>query len=271
VTHREERVALIVGRGPGDPDGAESFETYADYCYSEHFICTDRVWVFELPENPATEIAVAEGTGSETLERIFAAVRALPDVRLIQRLTLLVHAHRDEDWLRRQLALPELTVGAESTATGKIVVHGAALGEALETHLLHEWNHLLKFASPVASAAFNCIEDFEPLDFGDRHPFPAYANDERWAHLGEHLASAVSEGESLLTAAAWPINASVWGKAFGARIASLPVPLRGPHYEFHRRRGSFIDAVVRPLALAALANYGPSEAARTRAILDFLR
>jgi hypothetical protein len=257
----------MVGRRPGDPEADESFETYEEYRYSEHVISQDRVWVFELPELPSAAIAIPEGTDVQMLDRVVAAVRALPDSRLIERLTLLGKSHRDERWLRRQLQAPDLAIEAETTPLGETILYRSGWGESLEQILLHEWNYHLRSASPAESAAFDRIGDLEPFEFGERLPDQAHRGDERWSYFGDLLLE--PGGEALLAAAAKPVHAALWGKAFGARIGSLPAELRGPHYESHRFLAAFIDGVVRPQALQALES-NAGDLARARSIAEVL-
>jgi len=269
---REERLAMIVGRHPGEGEEDESFETYDDYCYSEHVIGQPRVWVSELPELPSVQIAVHDRADSQLSERLAAAVRALPDPRLVKRVTVLAKAHRDERWLRRLLSRPELTVDAETTPLGEIILYGSAHGADLEHHLLHEWHYLLKKVSPRESAAFDAIGDLEPFELIENRPLEAYRGDETWSPFGEYLTAPDREpGEPLIAAAAKPLHASLWGKAFAARVDSLPPELQGPHHEFFARLGRFIDGVVRPQALAALEDCDPDRASQVRAILEVLR
>jgi hypothetical protein len=190
-------------------------------------------------------------------ERIDAAqalalLRELPDPRLVRRLHLSDEGSFLDPWVRK-IKGDEIYNLGHATNFSLIVLYkpDRGLGQFLGTTLLHEWLHLVAFASPIQLWRFkraNAIEPlpplaFEPLNFGDRKT-EVY---EAWCDLGERLLG-YDESTARQTALASPVHATIFWRCVERMLRRTPPGLRSTRFDELMNRAAFIRAKVEPKA-----------------------
>lgn len=195
-------------------------------------------------------------------ERIDAAqalalLRELPDPRLVRRLHLSDEPSFLDPWVRKVRGDETVNLG-NATNFSLIVLYrpDRRLGQALGLTLLHEWLHLVAFASTIQIWQFkraNAIEPppsaaFEPLNFGNRNT-PIY---EAWCDLGEKLLgydqSAARQG-----ALASPVHAIILWRCVERILRRTPPKLRSTRFDELIERGVFMRTEIEPKARALRA------------------
>lgn len=267
---RIERVPYITGMDGGP------FNSRSDYLLSRVGRYKPEMQIMRLTHSPTTELAVplVSDVPIDTAAAL-EAVKALPDARLVRRLSLLDRPHPEQQWLRQQTGNPELKVEAEAFPNGDINVYRPGLEGDLPMTVGHEWNHLFKLAEPAASQAFDQVGDIEPVSTDVHSAFPELESHEAWSYIGEHLLRMpTNPGEAVLTASTNPIRASIWGRALASRMASMPEEQLPASADAYRNLTTFIEQSVRPQAISALqdvvATGETSSAQRARSIIDYL-
>jgi hypothetical protein len=192
-------------------------------------------------------------------ERIDAAqalalLRELPDPRLVRRLHLSDEPSFLDPWLRKVRGDTVFNLG-NATNFSLIVLYrpDRRLGQSLASTLLHEWLHLVAFASHVQLWRFkraNAIEPLpplalEPLNFGDRNT-QAY---EAWCDLGEKLLG-YDESAARQTALQAPLHALILWRCVERMLRRTPLKLRSTRFDELMKRGEFMRAEVEPKARA---------------------
>ncbi len=125
------------------------------------------------------------------------------------------------------------------------------LGQLLGITLLHEWLHLVAFASGIQLWRFkraNAIEPlpplpFEPLNFGDRNTVTY----EAWCDLGEKLLG-YDESVARQTALALPVHAIILWRCVERMLRRTPPRLRSTRFDELMKRADFMRAEVEPKA-----------------------
>jgi len=268
-----ERVPMVVG---ANPEEARVFDSREDYENEARLVTNPKMKIMSVLGHPGTEVAMPVTTAEPiSAQAAVDALNNLPDMRLVQRLTLLDETHPEEEWLRQTQGNPNLTVNAEAIEPGGIRVYKPGLSN-LPENVTHEWNHLLRSQSPQATVAFDQVGDLEPLATNVTAPFESRLGDEQWSYLGEHLAAMPhSPADALMTASANPIRSTIWAKTVADRMATLPESERSVTHESHQSLIRFVDEQVKPEAMKTLqaAATGPDAArqARAQAILKFLQ
>jgi hypothetical protein len=207
-----------------------------------------------------TEIEIPDQAAD--YERIDAAqalalVRELPDPRLVRRLHLSDEPSFLDPWVRK-VKDEKLSFFGNATNFGLIVLYmpDRCLGKVLGLTLLHEWLHLVAFASTIQIWRFkraNAIEllpslAFEPLNFGDRNT----AIYEAWCDLGERLLG-YDESAARQAALALPIHAIILWQCVESMLRRTPLRLRSARFDELMKRGDFMRAEVEPKARAVRA------------------
>src|SRR5271154_2101552 len=100
---RIERIPLTVGREPGSEGSDQTFESYESYRYEAILVGMLKYRIIEVPGYPGTELAVPfEPSERIDVDRALAALRALPQPGLVERLVLIDDVHQDQQWYRQQ-------------------------------------------------------------------------------------------------------------------------------------------------------------------------
>jgi hypothetical protein len=195
-------------------------------------------------------------------ERIDAAqalalLRELPDPRLVRRLHLSDEGSFLDPWVRKVRGDEFFHLG-HATNFSLVVLYkpDRSLGQLLGTTLLHEWLHLVAFASPIQLWRFkraSAIEPlpplaFEPLNFGDRNT-EIY---EAWCDLGEKLLG-YDENAARQTALVSPVHAMILWRCVERMLRGTPLRLRSTRFDELMKRADFMRAEVEPKARALRA------------------
>jgi hypothetical protein len=192
-------------------------------------------------------------------ERIDAAqalalLRELPDPRLVRRLHLSDGGSFLDPWVRKVRGDGLFNLG-HATNFSLIVLYqpDRRLGHVLATTLLHEWLHLVAFASTVQLWRFRRADGIEPLpplaleplNYGDRHT-QVY---EEWCDLGEKLLG-YDESAARQTALLTPLHATILWRCVERMLCRTPLNLRSTRFDELMKRGEFMRAEVEPKARA---------------------
>ena len=195
-------------------------------------------------------------------ERIDAAqalalLRELPDLRRVRRLHLNDEGAFMDPWVRKVRGDEFYHLG-HATNFSLIVLYrpDRRLGRQLGTTLLHEWLHLVAFASTVRLWRFkraNAIEPlpslaYEPLNLGDRNT-GVY---EAWCDLGEKLLG-YDEDAARQTALVSPVHAMILWRCVERMLRRTPIRLRSTRFDELMKRADFMRAEVEPKARALRA------------------
>jgi hypothetical protein len=183
-----------------------------------------------------------------------ALLRELPDPRLVRRLHLSDERSFLDPWVRKVWGDEVFTLG-NATNFSLIVLYrpDRGLGQLLGATLLHEWLHLVAFASTIELWRFkraNAIEPlpplaFEPLNYGDRNT-EVY---EAWCDLGEKLLG-YDESAARQAALASPVHAMILWRCVERTLRRTPRGLRSTRFDELMKRGDFMRAEVGPRARA---------------------
>jgi hypothetical protein len=195
-------------------------------------------------------------------ERIDAAetlalLRELPDPRRVRRLHLSDQESFLDPWVRKVTGEKFYHLG-HATNFSLIVLYrpDRRFGRVLGATLLHEWLHLVAYASTIQLWRFkraNAIESLpplaiEPLYLGDRNT-RVY---EDWCDLGEKLLG-YDESEARLTALASPVHAMILWRCVERLLHRAPLHLRSTRFDELMQRADFIRVEVEPKARAIRA------------------
>jgi hypothetical protein len=199
------------------------------------------------------EIEIADQVAD--YERIDAAealvlLRQLPDPRIVRRLHISDDPSFLDPWLRKVKG-GEFFFQGNATNSGLIVLYrpDRRLGETLAITLLHEWLHLVAFASRFQVWRFkraNAIEPLpalaiDPLNFGDRKT-RVY---ETWSDLGEKLFG-YDDAAARHAALALPVHAMIIWHCVERMLHQTPLDLRCTRFDELMLRGDFMRAEVEP-------------------------
>jgi hypothetical protein len=195
-------------------------------------------------------------------ERIDAAqalalLRELPDPRRVRRLHLNDEGSFLDPWVRKVRGDESYHLG-HATNFSLIVLYkpDRRLGQSLGITLLHEWLHLVAFASTLQLWRFkraNMIEplpplELEPLNWGDRNT-GIY---EAWCDLGEKLFG-YDESVARQTALVSPVHAMILWRCVERMLRKTPRGLRSTRFDELMKRADFMRAEVEPKARALRA------------------
>jgi hypothetical protein len=198
-------------------------------------------------------------------ERIDAAqalalLRELPDPRRVRRLHLSDQASFLDLWVRKVTGHGFYHLG-HATNFSLIVLYkpDRRFGQLLGTTLLHEWLHLVAYASTIRLWRFkraNAIEPlpplaFEPLNLGDRNT-RLY---EAWCDLGEKLLG-YDESAARQTALISPVHAMILWRCVERILRRTPLRLRSTRFDELMQRADFMRAEVEPKARALRTRQG---------------
>jgi len=183
-----------------------------------------------------------------------ALLRELPDPRLVRRLHVSDERSFLDPWARK-VSGEEFFYLGHATNFSLIVLYrpDRRLGQLLGTTLLHEWLHLVAFASTIQLWRFkraNAIEPlpplaFEPLNLGDRNT-GIY---EAWCDLGEKLLG-YDESVARQTAFASPVHAIILWRCIERMLRGTPLKLRSTRFDELMKRGDFMRTEIEPKARA---------------------
>jgi hypothetical protein len=208
------------------------------------------------------EIEIPEAVAD--YERIDAAqalalLRELPDPRRVRRLHLSDEPSFLDPWARKVRGEEFFYLG-HATNFSLIVLYrpDRRLGESLGITLLHEWLHLVAFASTIQLWRFsraNAIEPLpapEPVNLGGRNT-EIY---EAWCELGERLLG-YDESAARQAALEAPVHAMILWRCVERMLRRTPRDLRSTRFDELMKRGDFMRAEVEPRARARRSRRAP--------------
>jgi hypothetical protein len=183
-----------------------------------------------------------------------ALLRELPDQRLVRRLHLSDNPSFLDPWVHKVSDQAVVHVG-NATNFSLVVLYrpDRRLGQFLGLTLLHEWLHLVAFASTIQVWRFrraNAIEPLppaalKPLNFGGRNT-AAY---EAWCDLGEKLLG-YDESAAKQAALASPVHAIILWRCVERILRRTLSKFRSTRFDELTRRGDFMRTEVAPKARA---------------------
>lgn len=183
-----------------------------------------------------------------------ALLRELPDLRLVRRLHLSDEPSFLDPWIRKVRGEAFFNVG-HATNFSLIVLYkpDRRLGQSLGLTLLHEWLHLVAFASTVQIWRFkraNAREplppaDVEPVNFRDRNT----AIYEAWCDLGEKLLG-YDDSIARQAALASPVHAIILWRCIERMLRKTPPRFRSTRFEEFMARNDFMRTEVEQKARA---------------------
>jgi hypothetical protein len=192
-------------------------------------------------------------------ERIDAAealelLRELPDPRLIRRLHLSDERCFVDPWVRKLRGQQYFTLG-HATNFRLVVLYrpDRRLREIVGHTLLHEWLHIVAFASYVTVWRFTRANAVEPLVpaaiepvFNRGRRTTIY---EAWSDLGEQLFG-YDEKVAREAALTSPVHATILWRRVEKIMRKTPARLRSSRFAEWERRAAFMQAEVGPKAKA---------------------
>ena len=199
----------------------------------------------EIPEAPADYERI-------DAQQALALLRELPDPRRVHRLHVSDQRSFLDPWVRKVTGEEFFYLG-HATNFSLIVLYrpDRRLGKCLGTTLLHEWLHLVAFASTIQLWRFaraNAIETLpplapEPLVWSGRHT-RIY---EAWCELGEKLLG-YDESAARHAALETPIHAMILWRCVERMLRRTPRRLRSTRFDELMDRAGFMRAQVAPKA-----------------------
>lgn len=194
-------------------------------------------------------------------DEALALLRELPDLRLVHRLHLRDDPAYLDPWIRK-MTRPSVFLLGNATSSGLVVLYlpDRRQIQQLGLTLLHEWLHLLGFASTKDIGRFkraNKIEPLpppaiEPVAFGNRRT----AIHEAWSDLGEVLLG-YDDALAREAALAAPVHAMILWRRVERVLRKTPSHLRSTRATEFEARALFMQNAVAPKARAARAAARP--------------
>jgi|GEM_PF-6210746 len=190
-------------------------------------------------------------------ERIDAAealalLRELPDLRIIHRLHLSDKRSFLDPWVQRLRGRTVSLIG-HATDFRLVVLYrpNRRLRDLVGSTLLHEWLHIVAFASWWHVWQFNRANAVEPLepaaiepvDFGARKP----AGHEAWCDLGEKLFG-YDDTVARQAALASPLHAMIVWRRVETIMRKAPARFRSTRFAAFEARAVFMHTEVEPRA-----------------------
>ena len=181
-----------------------------------------------------------------------ALLRELPDLRLIRRLHLSDQRSFLDPWAQRLRGQTVSLIG-HATNFRLVVLYrpNRRLGHLVGLTLLHEWLHIVAFASWWQVWRFNRANAVEPLepaaiepvDFGARKP----DGHEAWCDLGEKLFG-YDDAEARQAALASPLHAMIVWRRVEKIMCKAPVRFRSTRFAAFEARALFMHTEIEPRA-----------------------
>ena len=210
------------------------------------------------------EIEIPEAAAD--YERIDAAqalalLRELPDPRRVRRLHLSDERSFLDPWARKVRGEEFFYLG-HATNFSLIVLYrpDRRLGECLGITLLHEWLHLVAFASTIQLWRFRRADAIEPLPALAPEPVNLggrYAGiNEAWCDLGEKLLG-YDESAARQAALEAPVHAMILWRCVERMLRRTPRDLRSTRFDELMKRGDFMRAEVEPRTRARRGRRAP--------------
>ena len=207
-----------------------------------------------------TEIEIPEAAAD--YERIDAAqalalLRELPDPRRVHRLHLSDERSFLDPWARK-VSGEEFFYLGHATNFSLIVLYkpDRRLGEYLGITLLHEWLHLVAFASTIQLWRFRRANAVEPLPAPAQDPVNLGGRNsgiyEAWCELGEKLLG-YDENTARQAALEAPVHAMILWRCVERMLRRTPLSLRSTRFDELMKRADFMRAEVEPKARALRA------------------
>jgi hypothetical protein len=195
-----------------------------------------------------------EAAGYERIDaaQALALLRELPDPRRVHRLHLSDQRSFLDPWVRKVRGEAFFYLG-HATNFSLIVLYqpDRRLGEVLGVTLLHEWLHLVAFASTIQLWRFrraNAIEPLpplapEPVNWSGRNT----EIHEAWCDLGEKLLG-YDENAARQAALEAPVHATILWRCVERMVRRTPLRLRSTRFDELMERAVFMRAQVAPKA-----------------------
>jgi len=193
-------------------------------------------------------------------ERIDAAhalalLRELPDPRRVHRLHLSDERSFLDPWVRKVRGGEFFHLG-HATNLSLIVLYrpDRRLGACIGTTLLHEWLHLVAFASTIQLWRFKRANAIEPLPRLAPEPVNWSGRDteihEAWCDLGEKLLG-YDESAARQAALEAPLHAMILWRCVERLLRRTPLRFRSTRFDELMDRADFMRAQVEPKAREA--------------------
>jgi hypothetical protein len=285
-----DREPALLGKYPSGP-----FEDYRAFSISGRLFYDCPMHVYPVRDFPELKIAVPDRTPEYARlspELILSGLRALPDVRLLRRLSVFDHPHPEEPWLRQQRGDPLFRIQGEaywdedSQSWARIRLYQPTASDPLASILAHEWSHLLWFAFPDVAEHFSYAHVLERFvspwnvaghdlsSFGSTGAWDPESPSEIWATLGETLLS-TTPLLSPAMAYANPIRSSLFSIALARRMSTLPTSLQSSEHAFYLAVLRFISGDNKCRALERLNHLrgaeNPKISSSAARVLSFTR
>ena len=183
-----------------------------------------------------------------------AFLRELPDPRIVRRLQISDEPSFLDPWMRKANGERFFVLG-HANKRGLIVLYRPDRGfsELARITLLHEWLHLVAYASAPVIRRFkraNTIERLPPLAV--KLLSPNHLIYENWSCLGEELVG-YDEGAARRIALASPVHAMILWRCVEHTLRITPRRLRSTRFDELMTRSDFMRAEVEPKARAVRA------------------
>lgn len=179
-------------------------------------------------------------------------LRELPDPRLVRRLHLSDEPSFVDPWLRKVNGAQFFVMG-HANRHCLIVLYRPDRGhrELVRITLLHEWLHLVAYASAPVMRRFKQANAIEPMPPLTVEPLSRELRvHEDWCYLGEDLIG-YDEAAARRTALAFPVHAMILWRCVELMLRRTPLRLRSTRFDELTARGDFMHAEVDPKARAA--------------------
>jgi hypothetical protein len=181
-----------------------------------------------------------------------ALLRELPDPRRVHRLHLRDERSFLDPWVRKVRGEEFFYLG-HATNFSLIVLYrpDRRLGECLGTTLLHEWLHLVAFASTIQLWRFRRANAIEPLPPLAPEPVSWRGRNtgiyEVWCDLGEKLLG-YDESTARQAALEAPVHAMILWRCVERMLRRTPRRFRSTRFDELMNRADFMRAQVEPKA-----------------------
>jgi tetratricopeptide (TPR) repeat protein len=254
----------------GNPDAAP-FKNFQDFWERGELFHSPGVLVYPVTGCPGTTIAVPDAEADYdrlTAQEVLTLLRALPDIRLVRRITVIDRPFRYQPWFAQ--LNPKWRLLGEVVEGNEVVLYRPVAGDEAAATVAHEWAHLLEFAAPKWRRLFELVGDLETF-IG--RPHQEEPPKEQWARLGEFL---LSTTPLLSPSSAWanPIRATIFVRALAERLACVPPELCSTEAAYYGFVLAWDRDTTRPEAVQRLksiaAGTRTERAVRAQLILNVL-
>lgn len=184
----------------------------------------------------------------------------LPDRSLIKRIELLDTVNPEDAWHQKNYR-EDFEAAATAGHDGTVRFFKARYGRDMLHNTHHEAAHLLKWANPRESEAFDWAAQIEKNSHENRHEdgysvskYSKRNNDENWAEHAAELTAPDPTGMIIMGEQA-PIRTTLLARTMAKALAFAPAEQKTPYAQQLSRRLLYINEEVQPRALELLEGY----------------